>query len=202
VVNAGVWGYSSFQGLSRLKEILKYHPDMVIISFGANDAHMVQIADKYWAEQRNPIQNLRLYLLIKSITDKIRILVYNDIELVHRVSMEDYEENFLDMINIAESNDIRIILLTRPYIYYPGEKKNPLWWKTYAESYNNMTVKIANWSGVPVIDIYEMFETRDDLFIDESHFTDEGNRIMGTILYQELEYLTELDINEKDESFQ
>jgi len=38
VINAGVWGYTSFQGMRRFKEVLGYDPDMVIISFGSNDA--------------------------------------------------------------------------------------------------------------------------------------------------------------------
>ena len=36
VVNAGVWGYTSFQGRRRFDEILPFHPDIVLVSFGAN----------------------------------------------------------------------------------------------------------------------------------------------------------------------
>jgi lysophospholipase L1-like esterase len=38
VVNAGVYGYTSFQGLRRLKQCLDQQPDLVLISFRINDA--------------------------------------------------------------------------------------------------------------------------------------------------------------------
>lgn len=38
IVNAGVPGYSSLQGLRYLRnELIKYHPDMVLVGFGFND---------------------------------------------------------------------------------------------------------------------------------------------------------------------
>ena len=42
VANAGVYGYSSFQGLRRFHELLRYHPDVVTWSFGANDAQTLR----------------------------------------------------------------------------------------------------------------------------------------------------------------
>ncbi len=52
VENAGVWGYTSFQGLLRLKKILPLKPDMILISFGCNDAHRVFISDKNYISSK------------------------------------------------------------------------------------------------------------------------------------------------------
>src|SRR5262245_49800303 len=49
VINAGAYGYSSFQGLRRFQEALPFHPDMVLISFGCNDAMRVTISDAEFA---------------------------------------------------------------------------------------------------------------------------------------------------------
>ena len=49
VINAGVWGYSSHQGLQRFLEVLDYDPDLVLISFGSNDAHYVDVSDARFA---------------------------------------------------------------------------------------------------------------------------------------------------------
>src|SRR5207244_3108084 len=45
LINAGVWGYSSFQGLRWFEGTLRFNPDVVLISFGANDAHRVTVSD-------------------------------------------------------------------------------------------------------------------------------------------------------------
>ena len=52
VLNAGVTGYSSYQGLRRLEqEIDLYHPDVVLVSFGWNDASTsISTEDKAFAD--------------------------------------------------------------------------------------------------------------------------------------------------------
>ena len=40
VVNAGVWGYTSFQGLRRFNEIVRFSPDVVLVSFGGNERNL------------------------------------------------------------------------------------------------------------------------------------------------------------------
>ena len=45
VVNAGVYGYTVFQGLERFKQASSTKPDMALISFGSNDAHLVTASD-------------------------------------------------------------------------------------------------------------------------------------------------------------
>src|SRR5262245_45529403 len=52
VVNAGVYGYTSFQGLRAFKQALRYEPDMVLISFGCNDGMRVTVSDATYASRR------------------------------------------------------------------------------------------------------------------------------------------------------
>ena len=69
VMNAGVWGYSAYQGLERFKEFLLYKPDMVLISFGSNDAALVFTPDKKWNKKSLAmfefLNKFKLYSLIK-----------------------------------------------------------------------------------------------------------------------------------------
>ncbi|MDH3743685.1 MAG: GDSL-type esterase/lipase family protein, partial [Acidobacteriota bacterium] len=51
VVNGGVWGYSSFQGVRRMREALQYRPDIVLVSYGSNDAHRVHRPDREFARK-------------------------------------------------------------------------------------------------------------------------------------------------------
>ena len=56
VINASAYGYASFQGKHHLRRFLKYAPDLVLISFGGNDATPNVVADKdYIPYQPAPI---------------------------------------------------------------------------------------------------------------------------------------------------
>ncbi len=206
VVNAGIWGYTSFQGLARFEEIIHFNPDLVFISFGSNDAQPVLIADKDW----NPdiksfmdifpfslFSNLKISLLLKSLKDKTRILSNRNKELVHRVSLKDYERNLVKIIDLAEDNDIKLIFLTRPFIYnWEGEKENadPFKWKSYGPGYNNITCSAAKEHNIICFDVYSEFDGKKELFTDESHFTQEGYEIMANYIYEKLvekEYVTQ-----------
>src|SRR5262249_11536865 len=134
VVNAGVYGYSSLQGLRRFKEALPLRPDMVLISFGCNDAMRVTMSDEEFAGRKvrstgldTALPKFRVGQLFLACSDKI---VFNGKEsLVPRVSLRDYEANLGEIIRIAEESNIQVVLLTRPFID-PSIDPSPhkLWW--------------------------------------------------------------------------
>ncbi|HET7292738.1 MAG TPA: SGNH/GDSL hydrolase family protein [Vicinamibacteria bacterium] len=51
VVDAGVWGYSSFQGIRRFEQVLGCRPDFAFFAFGAGDAQLVRLSDAGYAER-------------------------------------------------------------------------------------------------------------------------------------------------------
>ena len=51
-MNAGAYGYTSYQGLLRFQECLNYDPDIVLISFGANDGHQVRTSDRDYSSKQ------------------------------------------------------------------------------------------------------------------------------------------------------
>jgi lysophospholipase L1-like esterase len=190
VLNAGVWGYSSFQILNRFKQILPYKPNMVLVSASSNDAHLVKISDRDWHHKILPafVENIRLYQLYQSVEDKVVMLANHDSEfgLVHRVSLEDYEQNLLEMIDIAQSRNITLVLLTRPFV---GGSNSPWWWKNFGPLYNNLTKEVARRRAIMVIDAYSRFRNNVSLFADESHFTREGDRMMADCVYDNIKGL-------------
>ncbi|MFQ5963601.1 MAG: SGNH/GDSL hydrolase family protein [Candidatus Scalinduaceae bacterium] len=191
VINAGAWGYSVFQGVERFKETLSFQPDMVLISFGANDAHLVHTSDADFLNLRMckfPLYKLKIGQLIIATWDKVvdKELNTNDENLVHRVSLQEYKEHLIEIINISKENNIICILLTRPFI---GKSHNKLWWKNFAPDYVAATIETGESKGVPVIDIYSHFKGKNDYFIDESHFNEEGHKLASRILYQEIKFL-------------
>ena len=178
VINAGVWGYSSHQGLQRFLEVLDYDPDLVLISFGSNDAHYVDVPDERFAASlfrdgptASVLNRLRLGQLLVALSDRSRGV--GDGELEPRVDLARYRDNLRRMADTAGERGIRTIFLTRPFI---GTTTHPLWWKNRGPLYNAATLEVAIEAGAPVIDLYSLFKDQEQYFADESHFTPEGHR--------------------------
>jgi lysophospholipase L1-like esterase len=183
VVNAGVWGYSSFQGLVRYREVLSYQPDLILVSFGANDAHLVHRGDAEfshgslfgdrWARW---LLHFRLAQLAAKAWDGGSRASGEE---RHRVEPEEYRANLREMIRLGREAGAETVLLTRPSI---GEVRSPKWWKEFAAVYNLATVEVAEEEKVLVIDIYSFFKDQEKLFSDESHFNLEGHRRAASII--------------------
>lgn len=188
VVNAGVWGYASYQGLVRFRETLAFDPDLVLISFGSNDAHQVLQSDRAYAE--NPIRSTDVGQWVRRF--RLGQLVLAAVEgrtgsavpqLQPRVSLEEYRANLTTIVREARARGVAVALLTRPYI---GEIPNARWWKNWGADYHEATADVARAEGVPFIDVYSFFKGRDELFADESHFTEEGHRLAAELILEQL----------------
>jgi lysophospholipase L1-like esterase len=191
VVNAGVWGYSSFQGLRWYQGILRFQPDVVLVSFGSNDAQQVTISDADFVK----VGGRRLSLYLGQVLNRFRlgqlVLASSDRlflrekeQLVARVSLPEYKANLEEFIRVGKSRNIQVVLLTRPY---RGYANNPRWWITHAPIYNAAVLEVARNTGVTSIDVYTHFKDTPDLFADDSHFTEEGHRAMAQFVVENLE---------------
>lgn len=185
VANAGVYGFTSYQGRHHLKRFLYLRPDVVLISFGGNESTRNKVADKDYVPyvphpfyaffgRRLAIVNLMEYLSAKLALSR-HPRTPSSQELVSRVSLSDYEDNLLAMIETARSAGAQPVLFTRPLTddYHAPESTNNL--KPYYES----TLALGKRAGVPVIDLDVMANHSWVLFADHSHFNVEGHRLMG-----------------------
>src|SRR5262245_4681531 len=190
VVNAGVYGYTAFQGLERFKQALPIKPDVALISFGSNDAHLVTASDSDFVNR--PVRRTIDYVLAHTKTAQLvhaavdRFTSNRGERLVRRVSLADYSRSLEQMVTLGKSHGIQIVLLTRPFI---GESPNPWWWKNAAPEYNAATIDVGKRNGVLVIDVYSYFENRPEYFVDESHFTEAGHRRMATFIHEQIRSL-------------
>lgn len=189
VVNAGVWGYSSHQGLARLRQALVLRPDLLLISFGSNDAHPVAVSDREYVSRHasgagwtRRLVSWRLGQLLVATRDRLATSS-TAASLQHRVSLDDYRGNLAAMLDLAHEHGAGAVLLTRPYI---GESHDPLWWKNFAADYNAATADVARQRQAPLIDLYTAFRDRRTLFVDESHFTREGHRNAAQLVLSQL----------------
>lgn len=192
VVNAGVWGYASYQGLRRFRQTLAFDPDIVLVSFGSNDAHFVLQSDSDFdaasfrhSEPGRALQRFRLGELILSALDRRS---RKKTELGPRVSLDDYRANLTAMVQEGRARGVDVVLLTRPYM---GPIDDPYWWKNRGADYNTATAEVAGTLGVPMVDVYSFFKGRDDLFADESHFTAEGHRLAAAVIFDHIRPLAD-----------
>jgi lysophospholipase L1-like esterase len=196
VTNAGVTGYASYQGLQRLKDILQYQPDMVLVCFGANDAHRVKQSDLQYSQQF--IRRIKLDQALTRWKIGQLILAIADIcsswwkqDMMPRVSPEEYRANLEEMIRIAHSHNAQVVLLTRPFA---GETSNVNIWKTYAHIYNRITREVAQENQLPFIDLYGNFRYQSDYFLDEAHFTAEGHEVAAEYIFQAIKDKVQLAV--------
>ena len=177
VTNAGVWGYSSFQGVALLDRVLACHPDVVLVSYGSNDAIPVAISDDQFNTTvfRSSLGRLRTVQLFKAARDRIAAPTTPTLpeNLTFRVSLDQYRVNLETIIRRCREQGVACILLTRPFI---GESPGRWCWKTYAPDYVRATLAVGGEQEVPVVDIFRDFRDNPTLFADESHFTEEGHR--------------------------
>jgi lysophospholipase L1-like esterase len=189
VINAGAWGYTSFQGLRWLEQSLAFQPDLVLVSFGSNDALAVAMTDAQYARRlqaTGTIGRSRLGQLILRAWDAVTFSRAPD--AVTRVPTDDYVANLRAFIRLGEAHGFDVVLLTRPFIGpIPSLQSGNLQdmgglWKRDGRRNNRATMQLAEDEGVAAVDVYEAFVNRPELFADESHFTEEGHRLAARLI--------------------
>ncbi len=200
VINAGIPGYSSFQGLRLLKtRILDLEPDLITVLYGWNDHWLARgFSDKEQrpvgknvAEIQSFLGRARIYQLLNSIHSSIKEELYfyrrsvaGESDPKYRVSLEDYRENLREIIELARENRIKIFLLTAPSGATEGQVPPYLLeMKFIAEpqkiiplhqSYNQVVRELAREKRVPLVGLARVFEKRKD----EGLFDDPAKEII------------------------
>jgi lysophospholipase L1-like esterase len=186
VINAGVAGYSSHQGLMRfVQEVDRYQPDMLLVSFGWNDAaEAIGQPDKTFkippwpmvSCQRTLIQ-YRAYLVLMYYSRGWRAQppVADPGSHRPRVSVEDYLANLDRFRAEAQKRGIPLAILTRPHKLPPEQLSQDTTWRGSVPRYNVALVDWARDQEVPVIDAQHFFQQLPNtLFSDECHLTKQG----------------------------
>jgi lysophospholipase L1-like esterase len=198
VLNAGVAGYSSHQGILRfLQEVDRYQPDMVLVSFGWNDAaEAIGQPDKTFKIPPWPVVacqralvRYRAYLVLMYYTQKLRAEppVSAPGPVSPRVSVPDYLANMERFRSEAARRGIAIAFLTRPHKLPPDELSRNQTWRGTVPQYNAALRAWGRALHVPVLDAQQYFETLSpELFSDECHFTPQGYERMARLVREEL----------------
>ncbi len=201
VIDAGMTGYSTFQGVRFLKrEILAFHPDIITFSYGWNDMCPSEREDK---DQKFPPQWLlnlddflsqsRFYSFLKfeimSLL-KSRKQTQNEKKIVYRVSLKDYQTNLKELAKIAESAGIKVFFLSSPVssakvFLGPGKTSKPHIANKY---YNKALKETTSELSLPLMDVALLFEDRGDLYDNGReefiHYNSKGHQVIADAIYR------------------
>lgn len=192
VINAGVAGYSSYQGAVKfISDIKTISPTHVFISFGWNDvAPTIGSPDSSFikSHSRNVsfLYKLRLYHIFQAMFAKQREVD----QYVPRVSLDEYERNLMSMVSEAKDRGVYITLVTRPYnstdyLYWKTLPFDLGGWRVRVADYNSVVRRIANEQSVELWDMEQITALRVESFIDDSHYSAETYKEMAIMALQQ-----------------
>jgi lysophospholipase L1-like esterase len=192
VVNAGVAGYSSHQGLLRFQQEVKiYQPDLVIVSFGWNDVALaVGRPDHEFQPSWLQVHLLRwlfksrLYLvLLENIPLKSSTAIEHSLPEIARVPVTQYLANMERFANLATRHGASIVFLTRPHREPAVTLSRLPPWRGNVPSYNAALRGWAVERRFPLLDVEALFDNLGAAyFSDECHLTKDGHRTLAEAL--------------------
>jgi lysophospholipase L1-like esterase len=197
VVNAGVAGYSSHQGLLRLlQEIDLYQPDVLLVGYGWNDAAQATgppdcgFQPPSWpvVALRRALVRYRAYLVL---TYYLRQLHREPAVLLDRsdnprVNIEQYLANLDRFRAEADARNIPIVFLTRPHLVAASALSQDRTWRRRVPDYNGALLSWARGKNLSLINAQEFFEQQPELFSDECHFFPAGYQRMAELVRDRL----------------
>lgn len=201
VINAGVTGYSSYQGLYLYKlKGIRYAPDIVIFYLGLNDhksnfylsdrqimQHDVPSTIKA-ALENNFLLNLQSYRLLR----KLIVNIFDSHKIrnrknVRRVSAEDFKENILALNGLCRKNGSMLLLISPPVNKEEVIRLNLI---TEINTFRKQLDSISENYHIPLISIPEMTEASGDdtskFFADSLHPNKTGHQRIMESLYNYL----------------
>ena len=194
VLNAGVAGYSSHQGLMRFRQqVERFEPDLVTVSFGYNDiAPALRVPDRDF--------RLPPALLVSLQRQLLRYRFYRVAEKIARgwapeqppsigprVPLDHYLDNLQSFLDTGREHGSHVVLLTRPHFGPQAElAKVDHNWRGQIPRYNRSLLQLGERRGALTVDVQGYFESHHpNAFYDDCHFTLEGHERMAEMLVEE-----------------
>lgn len=205
VINAGVPGYTSFQGKKYLfDELMELEPDAVIITFGWND-HWAGIDGKPDSEHKMPnqaflgLQNLlshtNLYRFLRKIilgfSPETETLPFDQVPGLRRVPRPEFVSNLIEMIDTLNQHGIQPLLVVPPVPspekYFGGQKFNL---HILHEAYQEEIRRVSAQTGTTLVDLQPLFDQYQNLFpVDPIHYNVQGSELAARAIFEALSKL-------------
>jgi len=164
VINAGIIGYTSHQGLLLLNnQILKFNPDVITVSYLVNDVDkhrfyrnsslpdkLVNSRNKLIVFLESCLEKSKFFKIIKKLIVHLKgskVKFYGNVTGTYsknrRVSVLDYKNNLRKIIDIVQTNEIKILLIKMP-IGFPFKGEISVSAKKKSDKYIVESLNYAN----------------------------------------------------------
>ena len=211
VLNFGVGGWTTFN----IKNYLKYHIDVIdminpraaVFYIGVNDIKYMMgsiTAERLWIRQNNENKIIRylkllltqsnIYSFIGRTVSEIKkgSILLQSKNLVSAVSLDEANDNIIEIIKILGKRNIKVIFVTEieSSLFDRGmDDNNPML------SYNKQLKRKADSRYVFFIDVTDYFRRfrKENILYDYVHLTEKGNKLLADYI---VNYLTENGIVE------
>lgn len=228
VINAGIVGYTSYQGLILLqKEILKFHPDIISVSYVVNDIDRnrfyrsngksdqeLEPMNSFLIKLENFLEKSKFFRIWKKLVFRMQEAVVKSSEIKEssnlrtaRVSPQQYKNNLNAIIDIARQNGIKTVLIKMP-VNLPLQHTNmsrerkiqALQCKKDIQVYNQIMETVAKRNEVPFVDCGLAFARSKDKmpFVTAIHPNAIGHKIIAAEIYTTLLNYDLLSSSEKN----
>ena len=210
VINAGVPGYSSFQGkIFYESKIAGLKPDILLILFAWNDQWLAanDIPDKNQkfppelvVRTQNLLNHLHSYRLLKRILlsslEKDPDSLFSRSQPVSRVGLDDFYLNLKSICIDANKNGNIPVLLTSPApslekYFEPGSTSHL---HSYHNKYNETIRQLAQDENIEIIDLAAEFDRHNSLFDDADydpiHFNALGHDLAAFLIIKKINSFT------------
>lgn len=185
VLNGGRGGYTSFQGMRYLQEVVEYYPDLVIAWFGIND-----FAPAYWYADKNQKMHQDAHDENIYIKSKLFEILNNNVRIreaikkrIERVSPDDFYANLIEMQRIAHKNNFEIVFIVP---FQVDLKKNEI---VYKERYLRKMQHLRKEHHAHICNLAECFKDENikEYFVDTCHPNEKGNEKIAQAVYEFLQ---------------
>lgn len=183
VINAGVSGYTAWQGLRYLELYgLALEPDIVIACFGQNEHVVLQengIRDVDW--ERPPASGF--VALVKEAAKKAGLVPPRGgiSERKYRMGFADFVDALLRINEVCTEKKAMTAFLVWPYEH---ELSDP------PKAPNGLIRGVARFNACPVVDLFDMLaQTQEKVYDDGLHMNVRGNRLVAEFVARELKLL-------------
>ncbi len=203
VINAGVGGYTSYQGLLYLrKRLLRFKPDLIVVAFGANDGvetraigmtltdreYYAQWADGERGSGSSAIRSLRQHSRVVALVDHgVRAARLAMGPTRPRVSPAEFRQNLEAMNALGREQGFKVVLLYE----LSRELRSPEQMPQRLRYYSALDELGRQSEAEPILlDNLSLAEKErrrlDDLFVDTNHLSKEGHRWLARFIHGEL----------------
>jgi len=186
VINGGVTGYTSYQGLQVYKHKLsRFEPDVVLFYFGINDPIRRFYLDDKQVLGRSDFgshhSRLKNILGASSFFKAVMPKIISDTKArysknIPRVSLVDYQNNIVELNKLCESKDTMLILISPPLNNRASDER-----KREINDYRNVLESTAIQNGIPLLTPTKLTEngiSNENYFRDSVHLNERGHKVL------------------------